>query len=85
MSDETIGTSTVFLQGANVLPDESMIEKYYTHCKELYYTSQKPVSKKDKKGKSKLEELKDQAITDMVVVNEKIGIISSRKKTVDHG
>ena len=41
------------------------------------FTEQLP--RKDNKGKSKLEEVKVRAIKDMVVMQEKIGIITSRK------
>lgn len=79
MKKDTIGTSTIFLQGNVSLPEDYMIDLYKSHCKELYYTSDIRTTRKDNKGKSKLEEVKVKAIKDMVVMQENIGIITSRK------
>ena len=79
MKEGTIGTSTIFLQGNVSLPEDYMIELYKSLCKELYYTSDIRTTRNDNKGKSKLEEVKVRAIKDMVVMQENIGIITSRK------
>lgn len=79
MSDYTIGTSTIFQQGRVALPADEMIKKYSSHCKELYCTSSLPTLRKDKKGKSKLDEMKGVAMCDMIIVQSEIGIITSRK------
>ena len=80
MSDQSIGTSTVFVQGKNALPSQEMINIYAEKCSELYFTSKSPASRRDKKGRSILDDKKEIAIIDMCSVQEKIGIISSRRK-----
>ena len=80
MSHQSIGSSTIFVQGKNALPSQEMINKYADKCSELYYTSKIPTSIRDKKGRSILDDKKKTAIIDMCSVQEGIGVISSRRK-----
>lgn len=78
-SSVRIGTSTVFLDGDNALPSKQMIDEYSKVCSELYYTSESPVFKKDKKRGAKIDEKKGIAYDDVSVVPEQVGVVTSRK------
>lgn len=79
MDDYSVATSTVFSQGSNNLPEQKMVQAYTKCASEYYLTSIPPVSKKDKTGRGVIDEKKGTAYDDMTAVQEKIGIITSRR------
>ena len=76
----SVGTSTVFHEGDNILPTEEMKKEYATLCSELYYTSRTPQLRKDKIRGAMIDEKKGAAFDDLVVIPEQIGVITSRKQ-----
>lgn len=80
MTSPIIGTSTVFLEGANALPTQEMVNEYASLCDELYYTSKSPLYRKDKVRGAKIDDKKGMAYDDMHAIPEQIGIITSRKR-----
>ena len=79
LDDYVVATSTVFSQGSVNLPEQEMVKEYATRSSEYYITSFPPVSKKDKTGKGAIDEKKGIAYDDMTAVQERIGIITSRR------
>lgn len=79
MTSPVVGTSTVFLEGANALPTQDMIDEYSALCDELYYTSKSPLFKKDKVRGAKIDDKKGVAYDEMTAIPEQIGVITSRK------
>lgn len=77
--DETIITTTLFENNANVrLPQDDMLSQYLSKCENYYITSDRPKPKKIKDGKSDIENQRHKTVESIKVETPRCGIITTR-------